>query len=168
MMERIVRGASLLMCFVVVGAVLGGCQRYAELPETVSVAKTRNLSGLQPLPRYKISVRTFVMDAAGKKNEVTAIRCQLRSNELSVSVVTPKRVSLPAFASGERFRNGGKPSPLRVTCSGNGMSGSSTIEAQHNFSPDSTTDVQYMTSPLDLGVSSSTPWVYDKVYVVIR
>ncbi|WP_371169139.1 hypothetical protein [Aliiroseovarius sp. 2305UL8-7] len=148
--------------------IVSGCQSGLKLQDAIPSAKVKERSGLQALQRYDQTVRSYTKDAQGKLTEVAGLSCVLQSQDLSAKVVTPQRVSLPAFAAGARFQDGGRPSNLQVRCHGNGMSGSAVIKAQSSFRPRSSSDQYSTTNRLDLGLSSTAPWVYPPIKVTVK
>ncbi len=101
-------------------ALLTGCVQYAEVT-TPPVDLALKQSSIAPrIKGYQdVTVRSFVQEGT-QTNEVTGAKCTLESVELKASVVTPGIVRMPIVKS--------RPSPLIVTCTGNGMKGTNVIE----------------------------------------
>lgn len=161
----------------VAALVLSGCQNPSGIEGEDQTAAVRNTEGLQPLQRYPLTIRAFKKVSEKKKEEVIGLNCTLSSKQLQASLVTPGRVRVPAFAAGKRFRDGGKPSPITVTCHGGGLKGSETFEAIQPRAGGSSTTITYAsdgsaqtdsTIGLDLGLSSSFPWGFTSVDLIVE
>ncbi|KPN62135.1 hypothetical protein AKJ29_07635 [Aliiroseovarius crassostreae] len=156
---------------------LSGCQNLNEIDAEDQSATVRNTEGLQPLQRYPLTIRTFKAVSEKKKQEVTGLSCTLSSRQLQASLVTPGRVRVPAFAAGKRFKDGGKPSPITVTCQGGGLKGQQTFEAVQPRAGGSSSTTTYAsngsaqtisTMGLDLGLSSSFPWGFTSINLIVE
>ncbi|WP_424941804.1 hypothetical protein [Aliiroseovarius crassostreae] len=156
---------------------LSGCQSRSDIEAEDQTAAVRNTEGLQPLQRYPMTIRTFKMVSGKKKEEVTGLSCTLSSKQLQASLVTPGRVRVPAFAAGKRFKDGGKPAPLAVTCQGGGLKGHKTFEAVQPRAGGSSSSTTYAsdgsaqttsTVGLDLGLSSSFPWGFTSIDLIVE
>lgn len=165
-------------CSLLAALMLTGCVESAKITEpdlrirATSVAKDR-VVGAHPLV-----VRTYVLDAAGKQQEVTGATCDLKSADISARTTTPRRLILPTYAQGKRFAKRGAPAPVAVTCRGNGKAGTTRItplpfgaESKNATTSQSTGSqgVSVRTTTLSGRMVSATPWTYGSaVSVVLR
>lgn len=154
-----------------------GCQSSDKIEAMDVRATVRATDGLQPLKQYPLTIRTFETTKDGKRKEVKGLACTLTSAQLQATATTPQRVTIPAFAAGKRFRDGGRPAPITVSCRGGGVSGHKTQEAyQPGARGGSSTTFHYSSGRthttnivgMDLGLSSSFPWVFAKFDVLVE
>ena len=163
-------------CSLLAALTLAGCVQSAKITEpdlnvqATSVAKDR-VVGTHPLV-----VRTYVLDAAGKQQEVTGASCDLRSADISARTTTPRRLFLPIYVQGKRFAKRGAPAPVAVTCRGNGKTGSTRIEPlpfgtnsrnTTTSQASGTQGVSVSTTTLSTRMVSATPWTYGSAVNVV-
>lgn len=163
-----------LGCGVLLMAAVSGCQSGQPIEGPPVKSSIRHISGYQILSKNEHPVRTYTRDANGKKSEIIGMTCHLKSQHFTATVTTPKMVTVPSFVAGERFKNGGRPAPLKVTCRGNGKSGVLTVNAGQGRLGAPTnyvsTDAQYTVYAVGAvpGVETSLPWVYPSLYVTVE
>lgn len=122
------------------------------------------------------TVRTYTMSDK-TRNEVSGAACRVRSSSINLSLQTPRQLSLPIYAQGERFKNRGAPSPLTVTCKAGDLSGTVTVmpapvgttnavQSSTGYSGN-TNQITVHTVTLTGRMSSAYPWSYGPGVAVI-
>ncbi len=96
-------------------------------PKTASVSKS--LPQERVLGTASSVIRTFHLNAEGKREEIGGVPCTVRSRHFSAKIVSPQRVNYPSFLQAARFEDRGHPGTLTVSCSGGGKSGAFTVDA---------------------------------------
>ncbi|MEO3415662.1 hypothetical protein AAFO92_13480 [Roseovarius sp. CAU 1744] len=124
-------------------------------------------------------VRTYVKDSDGKDKEVSGATCRFQSREVSAKVTSPRRLVLPTYAQGARFKDRGAPAPVIVSCRGDGRKGATRITPVPIGSGANTTDkstaysggtsLNVNTTSLTRRMASANPWMYGvEVKVVLK
>lgn len=127
--------------------------------------------------QFPLVIRTYVTGTDGKKTEVTDANCRLQSSDLSVATMTPRRLYMPIYVQGARFKNRGAPAPVRVTCRGDGREGSTTLKpypvgSTANSSNQTTSysggnSINVKTTSLTARMASAKPWTYGTAVSVV-
>ena len=80
------------------------------------------------------TIRTYQMvkdeDGEETRVEVGGARCNLKSDHLSASVVTPQQVQLPKYDQIPKIQGRGVPPSILVSCSANGLNGQQLLAAK--------------------------------------
>ena len=87
----------------------------------------------------------------------------LQSEDLSGKVVTPARIVLPLFIQSPSLKDRGRPSPLRVECKHDGMTGVESFNAVDKGTGVATNAGiagAILTAVVSGAIASSTPWEF--------
>lgn len=156
-------------CSLLAALALAGCVSSAKITEpdmrvrATSAAKDR-VVGASPFV-----IRTYTLDAAGKRQEVTGATCDLKSADIAARTTTPRRLILPIYVQGKRFANRGAPAVVTVTCRAQGMTGSTRITPlpfgakggnKTTSQASGTQGVSVSTTTLSDRMVSANPWTY--------
>ncbi|MFY0681642.1 MAG: hypothetical protein JXR13_13800 [Thalassovita sp.] len=109
-------------------------------------------------------VRAYTVDAqTGKRTEVVGATCELRSDELAARVITPQAVVLPKFKQSKDYEDRGKPSDLVVTCSDEGLKGTTAVAAEDKSASTATGGgiaAALIVAAVSVAAARSEPWDY--------
>lgn len=155
---------------------IGGCVSDIPITQPTVIASTRPaLNRDQTLGQRGVIIRSYA-NVEGKRTEVAGARCSLRSNEFSANVTTPGGVAIPMLIQGSRFANRGKPTPLTVTCEGNELRKTITVDAvpllasggNTTTSSSSGATVSVSTSVISSATAASKPWTFPNISVELQ
>ena len=149
--------------FVVSSLVLAACVPVAKVetpPVTIGYAKGFNTGRIAS--QKTTILRSYVGEGRDKK-EVLGASCVLQSEDLSGKVVTPARIVLPLFIQSPSLKDRGRPSPLRVECKHDGMTGVESFNAVDKGTGVATNAGiagAILTAVVSGAIASSTPWEF--------
>lgn len=96
-------------------------------PQTARVVSTFPQERLRP--STVMTVRTYD-ERGAQRTEVGGLTCELSSDEIAGTVVTPGQIAVPSFDQSGSYANRGRPDQILVSCEGGGLSGNTTVVAQ--------------------------------------
>jgi len=105
-----------------------------------------------------------------RRVELVGAACDLRSDELAASIVTPQEVIVPDFKQRKELDNRGVPSALVVTCSKDGKRGVTQVTAQAKelaTAYNAGLAAAVLTTLASAAINSGTPWVYQPAVGVL-
>jgi len=115
-----------------------------------------------------MTVRAFAPPTQDSKtgNEIVGAKCDLVSDEIRASVVTPQVVILPTFKQRDKFPNRGVPGSIAVTCTAGNQVGQAlaTVKAKEaTVATGAGLFGALLTAAVTSAVASSTAWQFQPV-----
>lgn len=151
MQVRIICGVALLA--------LGACVKPMEITtKPVAASYAKGFDAARVSGSTTATMRSFV-----NEKEVSGAKCVARSNEVSVSYITPAKVILPTFTQSGKFAERGRPSALRVECklgSQTGVQSFTAIDKQIGVATNAGVGGAILTAIVSGAMAASTPWRY--------
>jgi hypothetical protein len=155
-------------------SVLAACQTPAEITSEPSNARMLGSVSQDKIGTgtTKVTVRAYLPSETGEGlgQEVLGAKCDLRSDDVIASAVTPQEVIVPTFKQRKEFAERGVPSALVVTCSSGGRIGKSQVTATAKSASVGTgggLGFALATLVVSSALASSTPWSYDGAVNVV-
>ncbi len=142
---------------------LAACVPVAKIeqpPVTIGYAKGFNTGRVAS--QKTITLRSYAGEGRDKK-EVLGATCVLQSEELSGKVVTPSQIVLPLFIQSPSLKDRGRPTPLRVECKHDGMTGVESynaVEKTTGVATNAGIAGAILTAVVSGAIASSTPWEF--------
>lgn len=109
---------------------LAGCTGSTEITRSpVALRVSSSVSQDRIVGRSSSIVRTYQVNADGKRQKISGASCDITSRGLSGRVTTPQEITYPQFIQAERFPNRGNPGPIKIRCKANGRTAAIKVDA---------------------------------------